>query len=143
MKTEGFKENVPRYTQRKRDATITYEAKEFGSLCIWSLTLIYLTISRALLYSTYQKNIFKGSNSQNKWCSQCMWKLLQYVSVWFNLHPKHLHSSCSQYNHILTWEIMINIFSDTSFRFGNLGSHHQTHIKYLCWGSRLVAPPII
>ena len=72
----------------------------------------------------------------NSSCFQC-------VSVWFNSHPKHLHSSCSQYNHSLTWEIMINIFSDTSFRFGNLGSHHQTHIKYLCWGFRLVAPPII
>ena len=113
-------------------------------------------VSRVLLLSTWQyhelyyivpiKKIFsKGQTAiindvpnacGNSSCFQC-------VSVWFNSHPKHLHSSCSQYNHSLTWEIMINIFSDTSFRYDNLGSHYQTHIKYLCWGSRLVAPPII
>lgn len=59
--TEGSKENVPCCIQRKRDAAITYEAPEFGSSWIWSLTLFHLTISWALLYSTYKKNNFKES----------------------------------------------------------------------------------
>ena len=31
------------------------------------------------------------------------------VSLWFNSHPKHLHSACSQYNHRITWDIVIYI----------------------------------